>query len=276
MKRLEQFDVFALPVSEIFYDPDFNCRGNFTLQSVEDLSQSIGAGGLQFPVVVQPVEDIETFSHGDFRWRLLAGHRRFRAVTAFLRWSEIPAMIRRGLSDRQARMLNFTENLERKDLNPVEEAHAMVRLFPEGTPIREAAQELKRDRRWVHARLRILKLPDEVQLKVAAGTLSLVDVEILSRFTTPEEQIKAAHEIALAKRRGRRPSEGKLSRRFRYRKTKAQINKMIAKMMNHGIAGLTTRSLAWAAGYISDDELDEEIRKVAAGTGASFPVTEDR
>jgi ParB family chromosome partitioning protein len=261
MKRLERYDVFSLPVSEVYYDADFNCRGPFTLQSVEELAESIDELGLQFPVVVQPAEEIEDFGEADYRWRLIAGHRRFRAVTTFLKWTGIPATIRSGLTERQARMFNFTENLEREDLNVLEEARALGRLFPKGASLREAAKELKRHTRWVQARFRLLKLPEEVQIKVAAGTLSLVDVEVLSQFDSPEDQIKAAAEIAKAKRHGRKPSEGRTGRKFRYRKTKAQINRMIAKLMDHGIDGLTTRALAWAAGSIGDDDFEEDIRR---------------
>ena len=96
---------------------------------------------------------------------------------------------------------------------------------------------------------------------VAAGTLSLVDMEAIVQFDSPEDQIKAAAEIAKAKRHGRKPSEGRTGRKFRYRKTKAQINRMIAKLMDHGIDGLTTRALAWAAGSIGDDEFEEDIRR---------------
>jgi len=263
MRRLERYDVFSLPVSQVYYDADFNCRGQFTLQSVEELAQSIDELGLQFPVVVQPAEEIEDFEHADYRWRLIAGHRRFRAVTTFLKWTEIPATIRSGLTDRQARMFNFTENLERQDLNVLEEARALGRLFPKGASLREAARELKRHTRWVQARFRLLKLPEEVQINVAAGTLSLVDVEVLSQFDSPEDQIKAAAKIAKAKRRGRHPSETKPGRSFRYRKTKAQINRMIAELIEHGLDGLTTRALAWAAGSISDDEFEEDIRQQA-------------
>jgi len=261
MKRLEQYDVFSLPVSQICYDADFNCRNPFTLQSVRELSQSIDELGLQFPVVVQPAEEVGGFESEGFRWRLIAGHRRFRAVTALLKWTEIPATIRSDLTDRQARLFNFTENLEREDLNVLEEARALGRLFPEGASLREAARELKRHTRWVHVRFRLLKLPEEVQIKVAAGTLSLGDVEVLSQFDTPEEQIKAADEIAKAKRQGRHPNDPALARSQKS-KTKRQINQMVARLIDHGLDGFTTRALAWAAGSIGDNEFEEDIRQI--------------
>ena len=81
----------------------------------------------------------------DYRW--LAGHRRFKAVETFLKWPCIPSMIRPGLSDHEARMLNFIENLERKDLNVLQEARALGRLYPEGISLRVAAKEIKRPTR---------------------------------------------------------------------------------------------------------------------------------
>ncbi len=146
MQRLEQYDAYPLPLDRIYYDADFNCRGQFTLQSVSDLAESIrlrGGGvelkGLDYPIVVQPIADMVGEKPAGFDYRLIAGHRRYRAMEVFLKWVRVPAMIRSGLSDHEARMLNFVENLERKDLNPLEEARAMARLYPDGVSLRVAA-----------------------------------------------------------------------------------------------------------------------------------------
>ena len=105
-------------------------------------------------------------------YRLIVGHRRFRAVTAFLKWTEIPAYICEGLSDHEARMLNVVENLQRKSLNILEEARAIQNLYPKGASVREAARELKQPTNWVYVRVRLLRMPEEVQQKAAAGLLS--------------------------------------------------------------------------------------------------------
>jgi len=112
MKRLEQYDVFSLPVSQVFYDADFNCRGAFTLQSVEELAQSIDELGLQFPVVVQPTEEVESFEHEGFRWRLIAGHRRYQAVATLLKWTEM----RQGPSPRRVRELSRLFDADRRTI----------------------------------------------------------------------------------------------------------------------------------------------------------------
>ena len=127
MKPLEQYQAYPIPVAAIYYDAAFNCRGEFTLQSVKELADSIAqAGRLICPVAVQP------WTEEGFEYRLIVGHRRFRAVTAFLKWTEIPAYICEGLSDHEARMLNVVENLQRKSLNILEEARAIQNLYPEG------------------------------------------------------------------------------------------------------------------------------------------------
>ena len=202
VERLIQYDAFALPLRDIYYDAEFNCRGWFPPQSVSDLAENIrlrGGGielrGLDYPVAVQPIADMAGQKPAGFSYRLIAGHRRFKAIEVFLKWTRIPAMIRAGLSDHEARMLNFVENLERKDLNILEEARGLQHLYPSGVTVRSAAAELKRPTAWVHDRLRLLTLPEEVQQLAATGLLGAVNIKVLIALATPEEQIAAAHKI---------------------------------------------------------------------------------
>ena len=217
MKRLAEYDVFEIPVKEIYFDVDFNCRGSFTAQSVHELAQSIEQNGLQFPIVLQP------YGENGFKYRLLAGHRRFRAVTVFLKWKTIPATVRSGLSEYESRILNLTENLERKDLNMLEEARAIEHLYPDGASLRKISTELKRPTRWVHIRLRLLKLPKAVQKWAAAGLLSAINLEAILQIDTEESQIKAAKEIVTHKKTYGKTSYQKHRRRFSRRKSKSQI-----------------------------------------------------
>jgi len=249
MKRLSEYDTFAIPVEDIYYDESFNCRGSFTLPSVKELADSIAESGLQFPAVVQPHEG---------RYRLLAGHRRFRAVTAYLKWETIPAIIRYNLTEHQARILNLTENLERKDLNIMEEANALKHLYHRRVTIAIISDELKRPRAWVSLRRSLLKLPEKVQKLAATGILSARDIEAI-RKVEPQYQTVRAKAIVLAKRQKR-----KVKREFRAertpRKTKAEISQMIAVLMDAGGQGLAPRLLSWAAGYTSDKEIKRDIR----------------
>lgn len=265
MKRLEQYDVYEIPVDRVYYDRSFNCRGAFTLESVQELSQSIAQNGLHFPVTVQPAASVKGGLPEGYDYRLLAGHRRFQAVTRFLQWPAIPANIRPNLSERAARLLNFTENLERRDLNILEEARALRNLYPEGVTLREAARELKRPTRWVHIRLRLLTLPDEIQTKAAAGLLSTVNLETILGLEDPAEQLKAAEEIWRAKERSKTKFlqfvSPEYQRQFRCRRSKAQIKAMVTQMLEAGIEGLAPRALVWAAGYITEEELLQDLQQ---------------
>ena len=95
----------------------------FTLESINELAQSIKQDGLNFPLVVQPW-------HGGYR--LICGFRRYQAIATILKWTKIPVMIRSDLSDAEAQRLNLSENLERKNLNILEEARALQKIYPEG------------------------------------------------------------------------------------------------------------------------------------------------
>lgn len=264
MQRLEQYDVFPIPVGRIYYDTSFNCRGEFTLQSVQELSENISQlGRLLAPVWVQPAADVPGLEGFDFR--LIAGHRRFKAITTYLGWTEIPGIIFAGLSDRQARVLNFTENLERADLNPLEEALAIKALYPMGVTAKVAAQEFKKSENWVLKRLRILQVPEQVQQLVAARRVTLLDLQIVCKRQGEEAQIKAAEALAASKRgRGRNAVfvGEKLTRTFKRRKNKSEINAAVAMILNLGLneaEPLLARGLVWAAGGISDEVFYAEL-----------------
>jgi len=196
-------------------------------------------------------------------YRLIAGHRRFRAATVFLKWTEIPAMIRENLTDHQARLLNVTENLERRDLNIWEEARALERLYPQGVTLRQAAKELKQTTHWVHVRLRLLKMPPAVQQKAAAGLLSQANLDALAGIDKPDDQTIAAGKIAEARRRGRGKRLAGLDKAYKRRtsavRCKDEINRMVERMLLAGVTGLAPRVGAWCAGNISDVELLADI-----------------
>ena len=262
LPELEQYKTYSIPVKAIYYDAAFNCRGEFTLQSVKELADSVAeAGRLICPVAVQPWSKVAGFDY-----RLIVGHRRFKAVTTFLKWTEIPAYICEGLSDHEARMLNFVENLQRKSLNILEEAHAIQAIYSTGASVRQAAKELKQPTKWVHIRVRLLRMPEAVQQKAAAGLLSQANVEKLAGMESAEEQIRAADQIVEARRRGRGkflPGLDKTYKRRRGVRPREEVNRMIERMLAAGITGLPPRVAAWCARQVSDEELLKEIDQAA-------------
>ncbi len=273
LTRLDKYDVFAVPFADIYIDQSFNCRNAFTYQSVKGLADNIAQTGLEIPVILQRREDSEVDFPESFR--LVAGFRRVAATKTFLHWTHVPANIRVGLTDRAAEILNLTENLERADLNPLEEAQAIARRFPADASLREIAKEMHKDSRWVHQRRRIMELPEELRDKVAAKMLTLLDVDVLVKLPV-EEQIAAANEIIAArgKRKRKLNVEPRFRRKFQYKRGKEQINKRIAELMEAGLSGLVTRAMSWCAGYISDDDFDQDILSAKSEIFASFAHSE--
>lgn len=139
-------------------------RRQFSDAELHELQMSLETSGLLQPIAVRPRKD--------GRFELIAGERRFRAATR-LGWTTIPAFVR-DVSDEQLLSLALVENLQREDLNPIEEAEGYRQLISEfGLAHQQVAQAVGKDRSTVSNALRLLALPDEVQRLVREGALSL-------------------------------------------------------------------------------------------------------
>ena len=139
-------------------------RRRFEEAALSELAASIAARGVIQPVIVTP--------HGPGQWRLVAGERRWRAAQR-AQLHEIPAIIR-DLSDREVTTLALIENLQREDLNPIEEARAYHRLSEDdGLTQAEIAQLVDKSRSHVANLQRLLSLPESVVTMVEEGQLSM-------------------------------------------------------------------------------------------------------
>lgn len=140
----------------------FQPRAQFDNQSIEELSQSMRSGGVLQPIIVRPMGD---------GYELVAGERRLRAAK-LAELEQIPAVVK-ILSDEQALELSLVENLQREDLNPLEQARAFERLSSEfALTQEEIAQRTGKDRATVANLMRLLRLPAEVQVFVEEGKLT--------------------------------------------------------------------------------------------------------
>jgi ParB family chromosome partitioning protein len=247
-----------LLVDSIYYDRTFNCRGEFTPQSCLDISQSIKEHGLQIPIVVQPAEDVENGMPAGYAYRLIAGHRRYIAVTQLLNQDVIPAQIRKGLSEQQARILNLIENLERKDITLLDEAKALRNIFPEGTSYSEMTKATSKSSFWCRVRWLLTTLDEEIQQDCAAGRLSTIDISMILA-ADDIHQLALARELKMAKGRGEsvRKRRSKFSR-GKMAKKRLVILEMLANLMCQRIELSPYRALAWAAGDLTDEELLNE------------------
>lgn len=164
-----------LSVATIEPHPD-QPRRHFDEEALEELAQSIAARGVIQPVIVRPL--------GGNRYQLVAGERRWRAAQK-ARVHEIPAIIRK-LDEREVAALALIENLQRKDLNPVEEARAYQRLADsEGLTQQDIAKFVDKSRSHVANMMRLLGLPEDVLDMVMRDELSMGHARALINAPDP-------------------------------------------------------------------------------------------
>ena len=173
-----------VPIEFISRNPQ-NPRRNFTETELDDLAQSIREHGVVQPVVVRPSPD-----HPN-RFELIAGERRWRAAQR-ANLTEIPVIIR-DVDDRTALELAIIENVQRSDLNPLEEGMGYQQLIDEHDYTQaDLAQVIGKSRSHVANTLRLLKLPAKVQQFINEGQLSAGHARCL---ITVEDPLALAEKI---------------------------------------------------------------------------------
>ena len=173
-------------------------RKNFDDEKLEELAESIKTFGL-----LQPIESIKTFGllqpilvqKRDGYYEIIAGERRWRAaLKAGLK--EVPVIIR-DYTEKEILELSLIENIQRENLNPIEEAQAYKRLMDEfGLGQAEVAQRVSKSRPAVANSLRLLKLEENVQKMLIDGQISMGHARALLPLEIPEEQLAVAQKIA--------------------------------------------------------------------------------
>ncbi len=177
---------FEVSVDLIERNP-FQTRSSFDEEALKELAASIQATGVVQPILVRPS------TAG--RFQLIAGERRWLA-SKLAGKSTVPAILRNA-SDEQAMEMTIVENLQRADLNPMEQARAFNRLAHEFKMTQEQmAQRTGKDRASVANFLRLLRLPVEVQRKVESGELSFGHARTLLALESPAEILKAAQKVS--------------------------------------------------------------------------------
>jgi ParB/RepB/Spo0J family partition protein len=269
-------DVRELKVAEIHDDEDFNCRGIVAPIDVVSLAKDIEARGLQNPIQVQEYSPEDQKRTG-YRWKLIAGFRRHMAHRVLKR-ETISCSVLTGLTDVQARLLNFGENLNRQDLNILQEAKAIRNLLLAGMPQEEIAKQLNQSRGWVQVRFYVLTLPPEIQKEAAAGMLSQQQIRDLYTIKRPEDQYAAVREIKERKARGEKTVKVEKKKKIPVNMKMPRDRAAIFEMMDHiqGAIGnnFGTRCLAWSSGEISSLELFNDIKEIAEEEGKHYEIPE--
>jgi ParB family chromosome partitioning protein len=169
-------------------------RTDMRQESLEDLADSIRAQGVVQPIVVRPVGSTAG-SETESRYEIVAGERRWRAAQ-IAGLDTIPAVVRQ-IPDEAAVAMALIENIQREDLNPLEEAQALSRLVAEfDMTHQQAAGAVGRSRAAVSNLLRLLELGEEVKKLVEARKLEMGHARALLALTDPAAQLEAARRVA--------------------------------------------------------------------------------
>ena len=183
-KEAEKGEKIAyLKLEEVKPSP-FQPREDFDNQSMEELTQSIKEKGVIQPILVRRKGE---------HYELIAGERRWRAAN-ILKINEIPAIIRE-VEDADSLELSLIENIQRQDLNPIEEARAYKYLIDKFNLTQEKLSEiLGKARVTVTNTLRLLNLPQEIQEEIKKGRLSFAHGRALLEIDDPIQQRRLAQQ----------------------------------------------------------------------------------
>ena len=180
-------ELLQLPVSQVHPNP-YQPRQHFDTERLQELASSLKAQGLLQPIVVRRQ------LHG---FELIAGERRWRAAQ-MAGLETIPALVRRA-NDEEVLGLALLENLQREDLNPLDEARAYQRLQAEFHLRQEdVAQYVGKDRSSIANALRLLKLPQVLQEDLEAGRLTMGHARALLALESEEAQLRLRDQILAA------------------------------------------------------------------------------
>lgn len=203
-------------------------RQSFEPGELAQLAESVKRNGVLQPILVR--------RKADGLFELIAGERRYRAAK-LAGLKGIPAVVRNS-SDEQSMELALIENLQREDLNPIEEARAYYRLLTEFSLTQETlAQRFGKDRSSIANTLRLLNLPNEIKELVESFKISMGHAKVLLGLSRPELQLKLAKRI----------TEGQLSVR--------QAEQLIASELHTGKTKSAMRRLTVYP------DLEEKLRK---------------
>ena len=254
-------DIVHVQLSKIVRNPA-QPRTQFDPATIRELAESIRERGVLQPVLIRPSGD---------HYQLVAGERRFLAAQQ-AGFNTIPAIVR-PLTDRESLLIALIENVQRENLNPVDEARAYYRLAAEyGLPHEEIAKRVGKDRSTVSNIIRFNNLPPEVLTLLESGRLSAGHGRALLSLAAPKQQVELANsasandwsvrELESRIQRSASPRVGK-SRRAPHRAFSAELMSLEDELMRLvGTRVRITRRRGGAGSVFIDYHNQEELERV--------------
>lgn len=178
-------EVRKIPISNIVPNR-FQPRTIFNEEKIQELARTIHTHGIIQPIVVREYEPEQ--------FEIIAGERRFRAIQ-LLEWDTVPAIVK-NLNDTETASVALIENLQREELSPIEEAIAYGKLLDLHNLTQEAlAQRLGKGQSTVANKLRLLKLPQEIQDALLQKLITERHARALIPLKDPETQVRILNDI---------------------------------------------------------------------------------
>ncbi len=227
---LERVVVKPIPLVQISPNPD-QPRKTFSEAELKDLSESIKEKGVLVPIIIRPVQN------KPYLYEIVAGERRYRAAK-IAGLSEIPALVK-TLTNQNAMEIALIENVQRENLNPIEEAEGYENLMQKcAYSIEDVSKLIGKSASYIRNLMRINDLPESVKELVRNGELSASHARTIAVAENPEE---LAHEIINnklsvqeAQNRVNKTTRAKTSRNFVKNTLDAQyVNKIETSLSKH-------------------------------------------
>lgn len=186
LKTIEEndFEKVEQVAIDLIVPNQYQPRTIFSEEKIEELARTIHTHGVIQPIVIRTA--------GEGQFEIIAGERRYRAMKS-LGWTEVPAIVRE-LDDKETASIALIENLQREELTPIEEAYAYEQLLALHALTQEAlAQRLGKGQSTIANKLRLLKLPEEIQTAIMDKKISERHARALISLKEHDLQVELCH-----------------------------------------------------------------------------------
>ena len=269
-------EVQNINVKDVYADDHFNCRGEITPTDLVELAKDIDQKGLIQPIILSALTEERQQETGK-KYLLVAGYRRFYAVSKVLRGSTILGIVRDELVDElSARLFNLSENLQRKQLTILQEAKAIEGLRKLNLAREVISKKVGKSPGWVQIRIMLLELPHDLQVEIDTHQIkqsAIRDVYTMYKYHGRDAAVDAVRKLKDAKIAGKDANVKKhidKSLKTKRVRGKGEIMDMMEHLQQTIQNGLHTRILAWVGGEINDLEIYESIEEYAGENGIEY------
>ncbi len=265
----------CFPLSKILIDDEFNHRGRIKINEIANLMKDIKKkGGLIQPISIRPIK------HDKFEWQVIDGHRRATAYR-IMNVDQIPAVIE-NVDEFAAKTFSAVANLQKQDLNIMQEANAIKHLWEKSLSRSAIAKEVNMSPGWVQIRIMLLEMPKEVQDIASRGFLTQEDIKSINKVPLAEK-VQYAFELHKQRQQGIKVRHKRKQKRTDKRARKPseilQMMKYVRRILLEipinadaeaqdliTIDGdnFATAFASWSAGYIDNYEFHKRLQKYCA------------